>query len=88
VLLSLKRRAKVLHESQVFGDLCFEFCDGDATVHVFLQKFVVALFEFNPGSREYWNRKVVEEKEGKQVVNDFPSGSAHEMRNEMTRGKQ
>ena len=39
---------KPLHEGQVFSDLCFELRNRDATAHMFLQKFVVTLFDLNP----------------------------------------
>jgi hypothetical protein len=44
VLLSLQRRSETLHESKVLGNLCFKFRNGDTTAHMFLQKFVIALF--------------------------------------------
>ena len=47
VLFSLQRGTKSLHKGKIFSYLCFELRNGETAVHMLLQKFVVALFEFS-----------------------------------------
>ncbi len=48
MFLSLQRGSEALHKGKILCNLCFELRNGNATLHMFLQEFVIALFEFGP----------------------------------------
>ena len=44
MLLPLERGSEALQKGKVLGELGFQFCNGDATLHMLLQEFVIAPF--------------------------------------------